>query len=82
MQRSLSAASSGVRRFIFMSTVKVSGEGREVPYCEDDIPGPSDPYGISKWETEKRIKAIADETGMESSFHIGSGIKTNGRMVQ
>ncbi len=61
-----SAASSGVRRFIFMSTVKVNGEGRGVPYCEDDIPGPSDPYGISKWEAEKIIKAIAGETGMET----------------
>ncbi|OIN94872.1 MAG: hypothetical protein AUJ48_04315 [Deltaproteobacteria bacterium CG1_02_45_11] len=61
-----SAASSGVRRFIFMSTVKVNGEGRGVPYCEDDIPGPSDPYGISKWEAEKIIKAIANETGMEA----------------
>jgi len=61
-----SAASSGVRRFIFMSTVKVNGEGGEVPYCEDDIPEPSDPYGISKWEAEKIIKAIANETGMEA----------------
>lgn len=61
-----SAASSGVRRFIFMSTVKVNGEGREVQYCEDDIPGPLDPYGISKWEAEKIIKAIANETGMET----------------
>jgi len=61
-----SAASSGVRRFIFMSTVKVNGEGRGVPYCEDDIPGPSDPYSISKWEAEKIIKAIANETGMKA----------------
>ena len=49
-----------------MSTVKVNGEGRGVPYCEDDIPEPSDPYGISKWEAEKIIKSIADETGMEA----------------
>jgi nucleoside-diphosphate-sugar epimerase len=49
-----------------MSTVKVNGEGREVQYCEDDIPGPLDPYGISKWEAEKIIKAIANETGMET----------------
>jgi nucleoside-diphosphate-sugar epimerase len=61
-----SAASSGVRRFIFMSTVKVNGEGRGIPYCEDDIHGPSDPYSISKWEAEKIIKAIANETGIET----------------
>jgi len=51
-----------------MSTIKVNGEGREVPYCEDDIPEPADPYGISKWEAEKIIKAIANDTGMEAVF--------------
>jgi nucleoside-diphosphate-sugar epimerase len=63
-----SAASSGIRRFVFMSTIKVNGEGREVPYREDDIPEPADPYGISKWEAEQIIKIIANETGMEAVF--------------
>jgi len=61
-----SAAFSGVRRFIFMSTVKVNGEGREAPYTEDDIPAPADPYGISKWEAEEKLKNIACETNMET----------------
>jgi nucleoside-diphosphate-sugar epimerase len=49
------AASKGVRRFVFLSTVKVNGEGRASSYSEDDISGPVDPYGISKWEAEKVI---------------------------
>ncbi|MFO7667160.1 MAG: SDR family oxidoreductase [Desulfobacterales bacterium] len=61
-----SAASSGVRRFVFMSTVKVNGEGREAPYTEDDISAPADSYSISKWEAEYKIKEIARETGMET----------------
>jgi len=60
-----SAASSGVRRFIFMSTVKVNGEGREAPYTEDDIPAPADSYSKSKRDAENKIKEIAIETGME-----------------
>ncbi|MCX5848963.1 MAG: SDR family oxidoreductase [Deltaproteobacteria bacterium] len=59
------AASKGVRRFVFMSTVKVNGEGRASAYTEKDIPNPSDSYGISKWEAEKILKIIADQTGME-----------------
>jgi nucleoside-diphosphate-sugar epimerase len=59
------AASKGVRRFVFMSTVKVNGEGRATAYTEEDIPEPSDPYGISKWEAEKILKIVADQTGME-----------------
>jgi UDP-glucose 4-epimerase len=61
-----SAASSGVRRFVFLSTVKVNGEGMEEPYTEGDIPAPVDPYGISKWEAEEKLKVIACETSMEA----------------
>ena len=60
------SAGKGVRRFIFMSTVKVNGEGREEPYTEGDIPAPVDPYGKSKWEAEEKLKVIACETGMEA----------------
>lgn len=60
-----SAAFSGVRRFIFMSTVKVNGIGGKGPYSEDDIPESKDPYGISKCEAEKKLKEIANETGLE-----------------
>ena len=59
------AAASGVKRFVFVSTVKVNGEGRETPYTEKDEPGPEDPYGISKWEAEQALQEIADTTPLE-----------------
>ncbi|MFH2047073.1 MAG: SDR family oxidoreductase [Pseudomonadota bacterium] len=59
------AALSGARLFIFISTIKVNGEGKLTPYNEEDIPEPQDPYGLSKWEAEEKLKLIADETGMK-----------------
>lgn len=61
------AAQAGVHRFICISTIKVNGEqtfpGR--PFTEENVPVPVDPYGISKYEAEKKLRALADETGME-----------------
>ncbi|MDQ1330139.1 MAG: Epimerase protein [Thermodesulfobacteriota bacterium] len=76
------AAGKGIRRFIFMSTIKVNGECRNAPYTEEDIPAPADPYGISKWEAEQIIKVIAGETGMETvilraPMVYGPGVKAN-----
>ncbi len=59
------AASSGVRLFIFLSTIKVNGEGKNTPYTEEDIPSPQDSYAVSKWEAEEKLKSIAGETGMK-----------------
>lgn len=59
------AASSGVRRLVFVSTVKVNGEGGDTPYTEKDEPGPEDPYAISKWEAEQALQEIADSTALE-----------------
>lgn len=61
------AASAGVRRFVFISSVKVNGEetrhGR--PFAAGDDPAPEDAYGISKAAAEAGLKAISAETGME-----------------
>ena len=46
------AVKAGVRRFVFASSVKVNGEGRELHYTEEDVPKPEDAYGISKMEAE------------------------------
>jgi nucleoside-diphosphate-sugar epimerase len=57
---------AGVRRFIYLSSVKVNGEataGR--PFGVDDAPQPQDPYGISKWEAEQGLARIAQQTGLE-----------------
>lgn len=76
------AAESGVRRFVFVSTVKVLGEGKDEPYRESDIPGPVDDYALSKWEAEQGLHAISAETGMEvvilrPPLVYGPGVKAN-----
>ncbi len=51
------AAASGVKRFVFVSSVKVNGERTKAghPFCADDLPAPEDAYGISKAEAEQRF---------------------------
>lgn len=76
------AADSGVRRFIFLSSIKVNGEGRNTPYTEQDIPAPIDPYAISKWEAEQGLLEISAKTGMEvviirPPLIYGAGVKAN-----
>lgn len=55
----------GVRRFIYMSSVKVNGEGRNTPYTENDVPQPEDSYGISKFEAEQILREISIRSGLE-----------------
>ena len=76
------AAAAGVRRFVFLSSVKVNGEGGSVAYHETDPPAPEDAYGISKYEAELGLREIAAETGMEvvmvrSPLIYGPGVKAN-----
>ncbi|MDC1408256.1 SDR family oxidoreductase [Candidatus Puniceispirillum sp.] len=61
------AATVGVTRFVFISSIKVNGETTEigVPFTADDIPKPIDNYGISKWEAEQGLLQLAADTGME-----------------
>jgi UDP-glucose 4-epimerase len=60
------AAQQGVKRFIYMSSIKVNGEATNGhPFRADDPPGYSDPYGQSKWEAEERLRQIAAGTGMQ-----------------
>jgi nucleoside-diphosphate-sugar epimerase len=59
------AAQAGIRRFVFVSTIKVNGEGRESAYAETDKPAPEDAYAISKWEAEQGLHVIAAQTAME-----------------
>lgn len=62
-----SAAAAGVRRFVFISSVKVNGEGTRPgrPFAADDAPAPVDPYGVSKLEAEQGLLALARDTGLE-----------------
>lgn len=64
------AAAAGVKRFIFISSIKVNGEETELgkPYTAESRPSPVDPYGISKYEAEQALLALAQETGLEVSI--------------
>jgi nucleoside-diphosphate-sugar epimerase len=61
------AAAAGVKRFIFISSIKVNGEKTKPgePFTEDSIPQPEDPYGISKLEAEDGIREICNATNMQ-----------------
>ena len=60
------AAQAGVRRLIFISSIKVNGEKTEgQDFTENDDPAPQDPYGISKFEAEQKLQQIAGRTGLE-----------------
>ena len=61
------AADSGVKRFIFISSIKVNGEGTKIgkPYTEGSKPNPTDPYGISKYEAEQGLLKLAKTTPLE-----------------
>jgi nucleoside-diphosphate-sugar epimerase len=61
------AATYGVKRFIFISTIKVNGErtASGYPFRATDVPNPQDAYGISKLWAEIGLREIARETGME-----------------
>jgi nucleoside-diphosphate-sugar epimerase len=58
-------ARHGVKRFVFVSTVKVLGEGKSEPYRDTDLAVPADAYAISKWDAEQALWQVAAETGME-----------------
>ena len=61
------AAAAGVKRFIFISSIKVNGEQTRLgqPFFSHDGPLPEDFYGISKHEAEQGLRELAAETGME-----------------
>lgn len=78
------AANAGVKRFIFVSSVKVNGEHTEAgkPFNENSATDPQDAYGISKLEAEQGLLKIAQETGMEvviirPPLVYGAGVKAN-----
>lgn len=82
------AARAGVKRFIFLSTIKVNGEATRPgqPFRSTDLPQASDPYGISKQEAEAALLELAQATGMEVTvirppLIYGPGVKGNLRSL-
>jgi len=61
------AAAAGVRRLVFLSTIKVNGEATgEAPFSESDPAAPGDAYAVSKWEAETALFKIAAQGPMEA----------------
>jgi len=76
------AINSKVRRFIFVSSVKVNGEGRDRPYRENDPPAPVDAYGTTKADAENLVnfswkKAKIETTILRPPLVYGKGVRAN-----
>lgn len=60
------AVQSGVKRFIYLSSIKVNGEEtRETPFKPDDLFKSNDPYGVSKYEAEQELLELAKNAKLE-----------------
>ena len=72
------AARAGVKRLVYVSSIKVNGErtlasksspddvrGERDAFTEADKPNPQDPYAVSKWQAEQALQRITQETGIE-----------------
>ncbi len=78
------AADAGVRRMVFISSVKVNGESTHpgMPFRADDQPRPVDPYGVSKREAEQALLELGRQRDMEiviirPPLVYGPGVKAN-----
>jgi nucleoside-diphosphate-sugar epimerase len=77
------AVEAGVRRFVFVSSVKVNGESTTTqPFTASDVPMPCDPYGQSKMEAEQALQKLGRDTGLEvvivrPPLVYGPGVKAN-----
>lgn len=78
------AAAAGVKRFIYLSSIKVNGTATKPgsPFKADDCPAPTDPYAVSKFEAEESLLNIAAATKMEvviirPPLVYGPGVKAN-----
>lgn len=78
------AAEAGVKRFIFISSIKVNGEetSRDQAFTSGDIPAPLDDYGVSKLEAEQALLELAGRVSMDvviirPVLVYGPGVKAN-----
>lgn len=81
------AVIAGVRRIVFVSSIKVNGEATsEHPFSEADLPHPEDHYGISKLEAERKLLDISRSSNLElcilrPPLIYGAGVKGNLRSL-
>ncbi len=84
MQLARQALDAGVRRLVFISTIKVNGECTLLggAFTETDLPFPEDCYGRSKLEAEQELLAFSERSGLEvviirPPLVYGPGVKGN-----
>lgn len=78
------AAHAGVKRLVYVSSIKVNGEetGEGRAFTAADSPDPHDPYAVSKWQAELALHEIAAESGLQvvilrPPLIYGPGVKGN-----
>ena len=76
------AASAGVKRFVFLSSIAVNGPNAEQPLCEFDTPRPHSAYGRSKYRAEQYLHSLSAGLPMETTILrlplvYGPGVKGN-----
>ena len=84
LQLARAAAEAGVRRFVFLSSVKVNGEvtAPGAAFTSEDLPAPADPYAISKYEAELALTELGRGSAMDvviirPPLVYGPGVKGN-----
>lgn len=84
MHLATQSAAAGVKRFVFISSIKVNGEWTEHGrrFSAEDTPAPSDPYSLSKYKAELSLLALAKKTDMEvviirPPLVYGANVKAN-----
>lgn len=83
LQLAQQAAETGVRRLVYLSSIKVNGEETiSHPFTEQDETIPEDPYARSKWEAEQHLMDVGAQTGLEVSIIrpplvYGAGVRGN-----
>lgn len=76
------AAAAGIKRFVYLSTVKVMGDHSDTPFKETDTPQPKNVYGESKLAGERALTEAAKDTSLEPvilrpPLVYGPGVKAN-----
>jgi nucleoside-diphosphate-sugar epimerase len=82
------AATAGVEKFIFLSSIKVNGNQNNHFFLENDTPNPQDPYAISKYEAEQGLLYLATNSSLDvviirPPLVYGNNVPGNfGRLIQ
>ncbi|TQV84234.1 SDR family oxidoreductase [Exilibacterium tricleocarpae] len=76
------AANAGIKRFVYVSSIKVNGESSATPFSHNQVAAPEEPYAISKQEAEIGLKELSQKLGLEiviirPPLVYGPGVKGN-----